>query len=37
MQVNMKNKKLKPWEEAGCGVFAWMTLMQTGLMRGGLS
>ena len=36
MRVRMRRRKLRPWEAAGCGLWAWMTLMQTGLMRGSL-
>ena len=34
MRVNMRRRKQRPWEVAGCGMWAWFTLMQTGLMRG---
>ena len=34
MRINMRRDKQKPWEAAGCGMWAWMTLLQTGLMRG---
>jgi len=33
MRVHMRRRKLRPWEVAGCGLWAWTTLMQTGLMR----
>ena len=34
MRINMRKRNVRPWEAAGIGVWAWMTLMQTGLMRG---
>ena len=34
MRVRMRQRRLRPWEAAGCGLWAWMTLMQTGLMKG---
>ena len=37
MRVRMRRRNLRPWETAGCGLWAWLTLMQTGLMRGELS
>ena len=33
MRVRLRRRKLRPWEAAGCGLWAWTTLMQTGLMR----
>jgi len=37
MRINLRNRKLRPWEAAGCGMWAWLELMQTGLMyKGGL-
>ena len=36
MRINMRRRKQKPWEAAGIGIWAWTTLMQTGLMRGNL-
>jgi len=36
MRVRMRRRRLRPWEAAGCGLWAWVTLMQTGLMRGDL-
>ena len=36
MRVRMRQRRLRPWEAVGCGLWAWMTLMQTGLMRGNL-
>jgi len=36
MRINLRRRKLRPWEAAGCGMWAWMELMQTGLMRGNL-
>ena len=33
MRINLRNRKLRPWEAAGCGMWAWIELMQTGLMR----
>jgi len=34
MRVRMRQRRLRPWEAAGCGMWAWLTLAQTGLMRG---
>jgi len=34
MRINMRKRNVRPWEAAGIGVWAWTTLMQTGLMRG---
>jgi len=36
MRVRMRRRRMRPWEAAGCGLWAWITLMQTGLMRGNL-
>ncbi|MDR2183183.1 MAG: hypothetical protein LBE55_03320 [Clostridiales bacterium] len=36
IRVRMRRRKLRPWEAAGCGLWAWLTLLQTGLMRGNL-
>jgi len=36
MRVATRRRKQRPWEAAGCGMWAWLTLMQTGLMRGNL-
>ena len=33
IRVTKHKKQQKPWDVAGCGIWAWMTLMQTGLMR----
>jgi len=33
MQLRMRRRKMRPWEAAGCGQWAWTTLMSTGLMR----
>jgi len=37
MRMRMRRRSLRPWEAAGCGMWAWITLMQTGLMRGSLA
>jgi len=37
MRVRMRRRKLRPWEAAGCGLWAWLTLTQTGLMRGAVA
>ena len=34
MRINMRRRKMKPWEVAGISFWAWTTLMQTGLMKG---
>jgi len=36
MRVAMRRRRQRPWDAAGCGMWAWLTLMQTGLMRGSL-
>ena len=36
MRINLRQRKMRPWEAAGCGMWAWLTLMQTGLMGGRL-
>ena len=36
MRINMRKRKARPWEAVGCGLWAWLTLTQTGLMRGNL-
>jgi len=34
MRINMRRRKQRPWEAAGIGMWAWLKLQQTGLMRG---
>jgi len=34
VRVSQRVRKEKPWEVAGCGMWAWHMLMSTGLMRG---
>ena len=34
VRVWNRQRKQRPWEVAGCGMWAWHTLMSTGLMRG---
>ena len=34
MSVSRRSTRQKPWELAGCGLWAWTTLQSTGLMRG---
>jgi hypothetical protein len=34
MRVWNRRRAERPWEIAGCGMWAWMELAKTGLMRG---
>ena len=34
MRVTNRKRSQRPWEIAGCGLWAWTALMSTGLMRG---
>ncbi|MCL2376290.1 MAG: hypothetical protein FWC76_02725 [Defluviitaleaceae bacterium] len=36
MRVAMRRRRQRPWDAVGCGMWAWLTLLQTGLMRGSL-
>ncbi|MCL2752589.1 MAG: hypothetical protein FWE44_00390 [Defluviitaleaceae bacterium] len=36
MRVHHRQSKQRPWEAAGCGMWAWFTLLSTGLMRGAM-
>ena len=34
IRVHHRREAQRPWEVAGCGMWAWLTLQSTGLMRG---
>ena len=36
VRVWNRKRRQRPWEVAGCGMWAWHTLMATGLMRGAI-